>query len=81
MKYKEACGGSLTTTFDDLLTIMPRQAVHALARTYDRVEDVDLFVGGLVRRKEEGRRGLKGKNMDGRKRGIGKGSVLDLKLY
>uniref|UniRef100_A0A0P4WCD7 Peroxidase n=1 Tax=Scylla olivacea TaxID=85551 RepID=A0A0P4WCD7_SCYOL len=27
---------------------MPRQAVHALSKAYARVEDVDLFVGGLA---------------------------------
>ncbi|XP_050709619.1 peroxidase-like protein 3 [Eriocheir sinensis] len=48
VQYREACGGPVTTSFDDLLTSMPRQAVHALARTYARVEDVDLFVGGLA---------------------------------
>ncbi|KAK8391872.1 hypothetical protein O3P69_017472 [Scylla paramamosain] len=48
VKYREACGGPVTTTFDDLLSAMPRQAVHALSKAYAKVEDVDLFVGGLA---------------------------------
>ena len=52
VKYREACGGPVTTTFEDLLSAMPRQAVHALSRAYARVEDVDLFVGGLVSGRE-----------------------------
>ncbi|KAK4325864.1 hypothetical protein Pmani_003568 [Petrolisthes manimaculis] len=47
VQYREACGGSPTTTFQDLLQVMSSQAVEALSQTYDSVLDIDLFAGGL----------------------------------
>ncbi|XP_069937881.1 salivary peroxidase/catechol oxidase-like isoform X1 [Cherax quadricarinatus] len=48
VKYREACGGGLATTFDDLLHVMPQQAVSVLRKTYAHIEDIDLFPGGLA---------------------------------
>jgi peroxidase len=35
-------------TFDDLLAIFPKNTVDLLKQTYDSVEDIDLYVGGVL---------------------------------
>lgn len=38
------------TNFQDLLTVMDRSVVDRLASVYHSVNDIDLFIGGLVER-------------------------------
>ncbi|XP_045592713.2 salivary peroxidase/catechol oxidase [Procambarus clarkii] len=48
IRYREACGGGLATSFDDLLKVMTQQAASVLRKAYAHVEDIDLFPGGLA---------------------------------
>ena len=48
--YRQICGMSLATTFEELLPVMEKSVVDRLALVYHSVDDIDLFVGGLVER-------------------------------
>ncbi|XP_046445457.1 chorion peroxidase-like [Daphnia pulex] len=46
--YRQVCGLPRVTNFQELLTIMDRSVVDRLASVYRSVDDIDLFIGGLV---------------------------------
>lgn len=46
--YRRICGLPPVTNFQELLTIMDRPFVDRLAKVYRSVDDIDLFIGGLV---------------------------------
>lgn len=45
-KYRHLCGLNYAYSFDELYNI-PSQVRHDLRKTYDHVDDIDLFTGGL----------------------------------
>lgn len=46
--YRSLCGLEPANTFEDLLNVMPMQAVKALSDVYQSPEDIDLIIGGLA---------------------------------
>ena len=46
--YRQICGLPRVTNFQELLTIMDRSVVERMAAVYRSVDDIDLYVGGLV---------------------------------
>ncbi|KAK3881472.1 hypothetical protein Pcinc_014084 [Petrolisthes cinctipes] len=44
---REACGFSRVATFDDLVPFMVSKSLESLRKIYKRVEDIELFVGGV----------------------------------
>ena len=47
VKYRELCGLSRITSFDDLKRVFSNpQVPDVMARLYKSVEDIDLFIGG-----------------------------------
>lgn len=48
VKWREFCGLPDVRRFDDLRDVMSAESVKVLRRTYDKVEDLDLFTGGLA---------------------------------
>jgi peroxidase len=48
--YRQVCGLSPMTNFQDLLEVMDRSVVDRLASVYRSVNDIDLYIGGLVER-------------------------------
>ncbi|KAI9551659.1 hypothetical protein GHT06_021995 [Daphnia sinensis] len=46
--YRQICGLPRMTSFKQLLTIMDRSVVDRLAAVYRSVDDIDLYIGGLV---------------------------------
>ncbi|XP_046660395.1 peroxidase-like isoform X2 [Homalodisca vitripennis] len=47
-EFRVACGRPKAVRFKDLLDVMPEQAVSRLSAKYQRVNDVDLYVGGML---------------------------------
>ena len=48
--YRAVCGLPRAVKFDQLLDTMPKEVVPKLASLYASVDDVDLYIGGLVER-------------------------------
>ncbi|EFX83339.1 hypothetical protein DAPPUDRAFT_240129 [Daphnia pulex] len=48
--YRQVCGLPPLTNFPDLLDVMDRSVVDRLASVYGSVNDIDLYIGGLVER-------------------------------
>jgi len=46
--YREVCGIKKAATFDDLRDSISKENVEILRRTYEHVDDIDLFVGGFL---------------------------------
>ena len=49
--YREACqagSGKTVSRFSDLIDLIPLEDVHKLESVYHDVEDVDLYVGGVL---------------------------------
>ncbi|KZS19290.1 Chorion peroxidase [Daphnia magna] len=46
--YRQVCGLPPVTSFQELLKIMDRSVVNRLASVYRSVDDIDLYIGGLV---------------------------------
>ena len=51
--WRKLCGLSPVTSWKMLAKIFPQNIVPRLQAIYDKVEDVDLFVGGLLESAEE----------------------------
>jgi hypothetical protein len=49
-QVRRSCGISPANTFADLNNTVSARVINLLSRTYDHVEDIDLFVGGLAER-------------------------------
>ena len=45
--YRKECGLSEVHDFDDLVGIIEDDVIYLLKETYDRVEDIDLYAGGI----------------------------------
>lgn len=48
--YRQVCGLPPIDNFQDLLTTMDGPVVNRLASIYRSVDDIDLYIGGLVER-------------------------------
>ena len=48
--YRVVCGLQPVTNFQQLLTVMEPSVVDRLAAVYRSVDDIDLYIGGLVER-------------------------------
>ncbi|XP_069358899.1 peroxidase-like [Maniola hyperantus] len=48
--WREPCGLTSITNFDDLFRVMPARAVRKLKVLYKHVDDIDLFTGGMAER-------------------------------
>ncbi|XP_045771680.1 chorion peroxidase-like [Maniola jurtina] len=48
--WREPCGLTSITSFDDLFRVMPARAVRKLKVLYKHVDDIDLFTGGMAER-------------------------------
>lgn len=48
--YRGLCGLPRVTSFQQLLTVMEPSVVERLAAVYRSVDDIDLYIGGLVER-------------------------------
>lgn len=48
--WREPCGLSAITDFEDLLRVMPARVVRKLQTMYKSVDDIDLFTGGMAER-------------------------------
>jgi len=53
MKWRQLCGLDTVTSWRELSTILPEMFVARLQNLYKSVEDIDLFLGGLLENKEE----------------------------
>lgn len=51
-RFKEACDLGSPQTFDDLIGDMSRKNVRSLQNIYDDVNDIDLFVGGVLEKRK-----------------------------
>ncbi|CAH3188433.1 unnamed protein product, partial [Porites lobata] len=56
VKFREACGGKPAVRFDDICDTIPRAQVKRLksAGIYKRVQDIDLFAGGMSEKAQRG---------------------------
>ncbi|XP_046478630.1 peroxidase isoform X1 [Neodiprion pinetum] len=52
--YREHCGLSLASTFDEFLDTIPIEVVEKLSMLYNHPNDVDLVVGGMAERPSHG---------------------------
>ncbi|XP_031763861.2 peroxidase-like [Galleria mellonella] len=52
--YREICGLTKATTFQDFSGEISQDRINALAQMYESVDDVDLFVGGAMERSVHG---------------------------
>ncbi|KAL4710840.1 hypothetical protein ACJJTC_016124 [Scirpophaga incertulas] len=48
--WREPCGLSAITSFDDLFRVMPARAVRKMKVLYRVIDDIDLFTGGMAER-------------------------------
>ncbi|RVE49551.1 hypothetical protein evm_005779 [Chilo suppressalis] len=48
--WREPCGLSQITGFEDLSRVMPKRVVRKLKSLYRHVDDIDLFTGGMAER-------------------------------
>ncbi|XP_039754369.1 peroxidasin homolog [Pararge aegeria] len=48
--WREPCGLTAITSFDDLYRVMPARAVRKVKVLYKHVDDIDLFTGGMAER-------------------------------
>ncbi|XP_014367794.2 uncharacterized protein LOC106718259 [Papilio machaon] len=48
--WREPCGLSTITDFEDLARVMPKRVVRKLKNLYRHVDDIDLFTGGMAER-------------------------------
>jgi len=49
-EYREVCGQSAPRSWDELTNYLRPQVIDGLRRVYRRVEDIDVFVGGMLER-------------------------------
>ena len=49
-EYRRICGLNPVATFEELLPVMEKSIVDRMALVYNSVDEIDLFVGGLVER-------------------------------
>lgn len=47
-KYRQLCGGRRITNFNQLSNVMSTDNINKLRNVYSSVDDIDLFVGGLL---------------------------------
>lgn len=50
VEWRKPCGLSEIRTWEDLDSIVGPKSANRIRRAYDRVEDIDLFVGGIAER-------------------------------
>lgn len=48
--YRRVCGLQPVVSFEQLLTVMEPSVVNRLSKVYRSVDDIDLYIGGLVER-------------------------------
>ena len=53
---REICGLSVATEFTDLSDVMTDEQISALRSVYNSVEDIDLFIAGLMEKHVPGGR-------------------------
>ena len=58
--YREACGKRRAADFDDLKDSIPAEELEVLKSIYAHVDDIDLFVGGVMERRDPDAGGLNG---------------------
>lgn len=46
-EYRTLCGLPRASSFEDLVDTMSRESIERLKNTYENVQDIDLFVGGV----------------------------------
>ncbi|KPJ13122.1 Chorion peroxidase [Papilio machaon] len=52
--YRETCGLKRAKSFQDLTGEIPQDRINALSQIYESVDDIDLFVGGIMEKSVKG---------------------------
>ncbi|XP_068624783.1 peroxidase-like [Battus philenor] len=52
--YRETCGLKRAHSFQDLSGEIPQDRIYALSKIYESVDDIDLFVGGIMEKSVKG---------------------------